>query len=767
VRFARCWTAPPAIVAEALIGVPDVLVTALRPGAPAPGAIVASSLARSLSPPEHPARPPSWLFPEQVPSFRRALAALRCYRGALLADPVGSGKTFVALAVASVMNRGATTCLVPATLLGQWQATAERLSVPVTLCSHEQISRGRLPKTTRGLTVIDESHHFRNPHTRRYRHLAPWLVGRSTLLVTATPIVNRLTDLAHQLLLTIRDDALAPDGVPSLRAMLAAGPPSPALGRIVHERVAATDQRPRRVHRQSGPGSPEHARATRTIAGLRRLRLSCSPPIAELIRGVLLRAAASSPEALAGALRRYRKLLLHARDALQAGHPLDRRVLRHFTGELDDQLVWWELLPVPASQTDLQLSDLAELDRLVLQADTAGRRTDGKLDRLRLLLTDGIPTLVFTASRDTVRYIRRRLADLRLAWCTGEGAGIGNARLPRGTVLSWFREATDSNLAPRHLVVTDVAAEGLDLQRAARVIHYDLPWTPVRIEQREGRSVRYGSQHAVVEVVQFGLPPVIERQIRIESSLARKVKLPASCGLGPGGQHVWRWRVELAEHFREYSAQPGVASVPSLHVGLLAGFALYVPGKTGPVGTSVLWIEADGSWTEGPDIITPRLEAAAAQHETIQLDDARLNEWLLLLARPLRERLAFTKSRRWIMPEPTPAARQVMGRLQLLVREAARRHQARRLGELERTLAFVAGGHTAGEEALLDQLLGAPDEVLIRVIGTLPATRLEWEGLEARLTGLIVFGPAQASRTKLASGECPGFKPHSSISMEP
>ena len=159
------WTLPPAIVAESLIGVPDPLLTALQPGSPASAAAVASSLAGSLAPPEHSDSPPGWLLPEQVPSFRRVLAAVRRYRGAVLADPVGSGKTFVSLAIAQAMNRGPTACLVPASLLDQWEATARRLGVPLVCSTHQRASRGQLPSGTGGLVIIDESHHFRNPRT--------------------------------------------------------------------------------------------------------------------------------------------------------------------------------------------------------------------------------------------------------------------------------------------------------------------------------------------------------------------------------------------------------------------------------------------------------------------------------------------------------------------------------------------------------------------------------------------------------------------------
>ena len=766
-RFAQYWQTVPAIVAESLLGVPDVLLTALRPGQAASGAAVASSLAQSLSPPEHPVGAPDWLLPAQVRSFRRILAALRRFSGALLADPVGSGKTYVALAVAAALNRGSTACLVPAALITQWQAAADRLAIPVTLCSHEQISRGRLPAGTRGLVLVDESHHFRNPDTLRYRHLAPWLVGRGALLLTATPVVNRITDLLHQLLLTVRDDALALNGVPSLSAMLGDECPHPALGQLVFEQVAQNLGRPSRAYTSSTASEQENSAVSRSIDQLSKLRLSRSEPVAGLIRGVFYRAMASSPAAYMSALGRYRGLLLHARDAVEAGQTFDRAALRRFTGETGDQLVFWELFSSFEAQTDIELDDLDAVTRLFAEAKGAATAEDGKLLRLRCLLGDGTPTLVFTASRDTVGYLRRKLQDLGIAWCTGERAGIGGVSLPRRVVLNWFRAPTASQHAPHHLVVTDVAAEGLDLPRAARVIHYDLPWTPMRLEQREGRSVRYGSSHPTVEIVQFGLPPALEHRLRLEATLARKEGLPGLAGLGARGRHLWRWRSELAERYGSVEARDGVACISSERSGLLAGFALCAPGDSENAAASVVWLEADGSWTEAPEMIETQLDMVARDFTTHHTSAEHLSEWLSLLARPIRSRLAFTRSRRWMTAEPSSAARKVVSRLQLCIRNAARRRNPGQLAELERAITFVARGHTAGEATLVERLAQATDSELRRLLPTVPGRRGRWDQLEVRLTGLALFQPAQPGRVRVVSPECQCYRPHSLTSMEP
>jgi hypothetical protein len=744
-----------------------VLLTALHPGLPASGLAVAGSLARSLSPPEHSACAPVWLFPPQARSFRRVLAAICRFEGALLADPVGSGKTYVALAVAAAVNRGPTACLVPAALLAQWQTTADRLSIPIALCSHEQISRGRFPSGTRGLVLIDESHHFRNADTLRYQHLAPWLVGRAALLVSATPVVNRIMDLVHQLLLTVSDDALSLHGVPSLSAMLGTECPHPALGQLIFEQDAETIARPCRVYSSSTATAQENAAISRRIDQLSQLRLSRSAPIAALIQSVLFRALASSPAAYMSGLRRYHGLLLHARDADRAGHRLDRAALRRFIGDTVDQLVLWELFSSTETATDIELDDLSALSQLLLQAAKTPAQGDGKLIRLRRLLADGTPTLVFTGSRDTVGYLRRELEDLGIAWCTGERAGIGGASLPRRAVLDWFREPTESRHAPRHLIVTDVAAEGLDLPRAARVIHYDLPWTTVRLEQREGRSVRYGSSYPRVEVVQFRMPPTLERRLGVEAALARKERLPAAAGLGIQGRRLWRWRSELADRYDLVAAKDGVASIDSETPGLLAGFEIGAPAPDGPGGATVVWLEPDGSWTEAPEVIEARLDIAARDPAIRSIPADELSQWLSLLARPIRSRLAFTRGRRWLTQQPTPTVRMLVFRLQSCMKTAARQRHAGQLGKLERAMTFVVGGHTAGEAALLARLARATDSELHRLISILPSRRPDCDHLQVRLTGLVLFRPPHPAPARVVSPECTGCRPHSSTSMEP
>ncbi|MGH7630847.1 MAG: helicase-related protein, partial [Gemmatimonadales bacterium] len=552
-------------------------------------------------------------------TFRRVLAAVERYGGALLADPVGTGKTYVALAAAAATNGPRpTVCLVPAALQDQWRQAARRTGVPIVPWSHERASRGSLPPHAGRLAIIDESHRLRNPATRGYGHVAGWLLGRRTLLLSATPVVNRLADLAHQLRLAVRDDALAPHGLASLGTLLNAGRGHPALGLVVLATAASSAHRPRAVERaeQVPPTVGDDLEAR--LHGIDRLALSPEPQVAALVRCVLWRAAASSPAALVASLRRYRRLLLHARDAADAGKRPDRRALVRLTGGLTDQLLMWELLPGSGDAADLVVDDLPMLESLIARAAADTACDDMKLTRLRALLADGRTTLVFTVARETVRWLRDQLGP-RIAWCTGERAGIGAMRTSRRSAFEWFRaEAAERRkspaercFAPEHLVTTDVAAEGLDLQGAERVVHYDLPWTPMRLDQRRGRVVRAGSLHSEVELVRFDLPAALERRLGHVELLARKARLPAIVGLDEGGDR-WRWRSELAAAFEGFGAERGVAAVAAEPAGMLAGFTLHAWPDAGraPVAAHVLWWDERSGWTEDPDTLLPRLDLA-------------------------------------------------------------------------------------------------------------------------------------------------------------
>jgi len=702
----------------------------MRVGPPGSAREVVRALANGIALPAAPDSAPPWLLPTQRRAFARTLAALRAYRGAVLAEPTGSGKTYIALAVGRSWQRSPIACVVPAALADKWRDTARRLGVGAVITSHEQVSRGHLPAETKGLVLVDESHHFRHHGIRRYAHLADFLIGRPALLISATPVVNRAEDLAHQLRLAVRDDALGAHGLASLADSLTAVPE--ALGAVVISTGAARRSIPIRTATTLRVALTPREREL--LRGIDALALSHDAAVARLIRGVLWRCLASSPAALAGALWRYSLLLSHAADARADGCSLPRSMIRQWVGQTGDQLVFWSLVAGAEGESELALDDVARLEHLSQLAEHAANAPDAKLEQLRALLADGRRTLVFTGARATVAYLRRRLGSA-IGWCTGDAAGIGSMRMSRGSLLAAFGAGAGR---PKVLLATDVAAEGLDLQAAERVVHYDLPWTATRLEQREGRAARLGSRHAVISVVSFEPAAALERRLRQTDAIARTARAPALVGLGR--DDVWQWRDVVAARHGSATAAEGVAAIESPHRGLLAGVALEHDADRVRGVSALLWLNAAGEACGEPAWITARLEEASGAADR-QLDGGELDSALDRLTPAVADLLRRAHRARWDFGPGEPAVHALIRRLGGLSGAAARRRDHRALAQLERALAILSGGLTAGEARLVARLARARDPELLAGLARLPAAARAPDAIAPRLFGLVLFGP--------------------------
>jgi superfamily II DNA or RNA helicase len=100
--------------------------------------------------------------------------------------------------------------------------------------------------------------------------------------------------------------------------------------------------------------------------------------------------------------------------------------------------------------------------------------------------------VVFSTFRPTLRYLGRRLAEAGI-----ECETIHGDIKDRDAVLSRFE--TDPRI--RILLSSEVGSEGIDLQFCRTIINYDLPWNPMRVEQRIGRVDRLGQSSDTVTVI--------------------------------------------------------------------------------------------------------------------------------------------------------------------------------------------------------------------------------------------------------------------------
>ncbi len=719
----------------------DPLAAWLRPGPPAPADGVAATLARALLPEEATDAPPPWLRDDQRLSFRRAMAAVRRHGGALLADGVGTGKTFIALAVANAIEPGRPVHVIaPAALRGQWCEAAGRTGVSIRTHSHETLSRGRAPPSAGGAVIIDESHRFRTESTRRYATLAPWCVGRRGILLSGTPVVNRLEDLVNPLLLLVRDDALAWSGVSSLRGAMIARVPG-ALATLV---ITGEDRSPLLPARRELGLRPEASGPVlELLAGIRRLALSADASTAELLRIVLLRALASSPAAAATTLRRYGAMLRHARDAAVSGQQVTRETIRRFVGTDADQLVFWPLVAEPAQRIELVVEDLEHVAALERVASRACVEPDPKAAALADVVGDRKPTLIFTTAMATVAYLRDRLPRPGIAWCTGAGAGLDRGPVPRDAVLDWFRRRalpSDGRIArPAVLLATDVAAEGLDLPLVERVVHYDLPWTAVRLEQRSGRAFRLGSRHASVEVVRFDPPPELAALLRQESILEAKAGLPFLVGLDQRPEASWRLRARIAAMWEGHAGGEGTAIIPGSEPGTVAGLRI---GFADGTAREIVLARTDAGWTDETATIANLLQGAHGRRAVSRpVSSAALRTALRGLSGQVGAVLRAANGAGLGAVPRSNAVRTLRRRLRALAACAARNRHRAHLHRLEQGIRYLRRGLTSGEELQLEEWGRLSDAALLERLDRLPPEPVTPAPSSVALIGVLLVEP--------------------------
>ena len=168
--------------------------------------------------------------------------------------------------------------------------------------------------------------------------------------------------------------------------------------------------------------------------------------------------------------------------------------------EEEQQEIIEALEEVVASVDPAELrSEIMQLGRLIDQAKRLEQReAESKLTKLKDVLTEqGIfddpkmKLLIFTEHKDTLEYLVGKLRNWGLSTTQIHGSmKIGDRDSP-GTRLCAEREFREE---AQILVATEAAGEGINLQFCWFMINYDIPWNPVRLEQRMGRIHRYGQE---------------------------------------------------------------------------------------------------------------------------------------------------------------------------------------------------------------------------------------------------------------------------------
>ena len=154
---------------------------------------------------------------------------------------------------------------------------------------------------------------------------------------------------------------------------------------------------------------------------------------------------------------------------------------------------------------DVGDSGIGDIDIRTLEA------SDGKYEALLTFLRgqrESNPDekfVVFAFFRGTLTYLARRLKQDGVPAVLIMG-GMGEAK---NTALRQFRDPA----GPSVLLSSEVGSEGIDLEHCRFVVNYDLPWNPMRVEQRIGRLDRLGQTADKISVVSIAVTDTIEDRV--------------------------------------------------------------------------------------------------------------------------------------------------------------------------------------------------------------------------------------------------------------
>lgn len=184
---------------------------------------------------------------------------------------------------------------------------------------------------------------------------------------------------------------------------------------------------------------------------------------------------------------------------------------------------------VKSLATDLQ-KDATSLLQVLKQAGEWNPAQDAKLNALHNLLTKKHPTekvIVFTQFADTVRYLSRELRQLgvkAIAGVTGESEDPTTCAWRFSPVSNNKRDSIAPHDELRVLVATDVLSEGQNLQDAAIIVNFDLPWAIIRLIQRAGRVDRIGQKSHTILCYSFLPADGVENLIRLRSRVRQRLR---------------------------------------------------------------------------------------------------------------------------------------------------------------------------------------------------------------------------------------------------
>jgi len=464
-------------------------------------------------------------------------------------------------------------CLRETTLEGEWPESHTKAILPFSLfdadllLGREGKGRRRIPGLLAmdpppkfDLVIVDEAHHLRNAETYLHQGVRFFCDNaQAVLLLTATPVQLGSQDL-FTLLNILRPDVILDP--PSFKQMAepnrfineavghcrVGGPGWAQDARACLQGVLETEWGRLFIREspefqaildglaQDGPSDAERVTLTRAIEEL----YTFSPFINRTRRRDIGEFTTRKPETLIVPFTEEQQafhddLLRFVQRILERTHEATNVAFMTTTLRRQAASCLFGLAPL---LEDMLLGKLDELE--LLEMDDRGQRPDPgfleriredlqalldrarKLDpedpKLRVFLRaigakqrrENNKALVFSTFRHTLRYLEQH------ALAAGHRVGLIHGGVPddlRVELRSRFSLPKENPDALDVLLCSEVGCEGLDFQHCDLLVNYDLPWNPMRIEQRIGRIDRYGQKSETVAILNFVTPNTVDAEI--------------------------------------------------------------------------------------------------------------------------------------------------------------------------------------------------------------------------------------------------------------
>ncbi|MBW1789030.1 MAG: DEAD/DEAH box helicase family protein [Deltaproteobacteria bacterium] len=414
-----------------------------------------------------------------------AKKVLKRFRGrALLADEVGLGKTIEALMVFSEYYRRGMIknglILTPTPLVSQWKeelqskfglevsstddadyrSKGERFwREPFILASINQAkSRKNFPLVTErayDIVIVDEAHHLKNRNTLNWK-LVNSLKKKYLLMLTATPVENNLMEL-YNLITLLKPGQLKTASVFRDEFMTRGDP---------------TD--PRNRDRLKSLLGEVMIRNTRALA-----KIDIPPRFAQTIRVEATRSEKTLYERISRLVIR-----MHGENGGRGKMLLKTLLVEAGSSPRAVGLTLTKMLEGKKLRNGLE-DDVRGIRNLCRTMD----RTRKNETLLKLLKKNPGKVIVFVKYLGTLEHLSEFLARERIPHAMFHG-GMGNQK--KDAQIHAFRKEKDI------LITTEIGGEGRNLQFCHQMVNYDLPWNPMKIEQRIGRIHRIGQKKEVM-----------------------------------------------------------------------------------------------------------------------------------------------------------------------------------------------------------------------------------------------------------------------------